>query len=127
MRRSSWLLVASAVALAGVLFLFVFPTSSWLAQRRDRHQVEAELRDVTARNQSLERRVRKLRTPAEIERIAREKYNLVDPGEEAFAILPPRRPAPATVRTSRGDEPARARHHRGGLWERVWSRAGALF
>ena len=80
--------VASVVALAGVLFLFVFPTSSWLAQRRDRHQVEAQLRRVTARNQSLERRVRLLRTPQEIERIAREKYNLVRPGEEAFAILP---------------------------------------
>jgi hypothetical protein len=109
-----------------VLFLFVFPTSSWLAQRRDRHHVEAELRAVTAHNQSLERRVRKLRTPAEIERIAREKYNLVRPGEEAFAILPPR-PAPVPAPARRGDEPARTRHHRGGLWERVWARAGALF
>jgi cell division protein FtsB len=125
-RRSSWLLVASAVALAGVLFLFVFPTSSWLAQRRDRHQVEAELRRLTVHNQSLEQRVRKLRTPEEIERIAREKYNLVRPGEQAFAILPPR-PAPVTAPARRGDERARERHHRGGLWERVWARAGALF
>ena len=126
MRRSSWLLVASVVALAGVLFLFVFPTSSWLAQRRDRHQVEAELRRVTERNQRLERRVRLLRTPQEIERIAREKYNLVRPGEEAFAILPPR-PAPPTVRASRADTRAREPRDHGGLWERVWARAGALF
>ena len=126
MRRSSWLLVASVVALAGVLFLFVFPTSSWLAQRRDRHQVEAELRRVTERNQRLERRVWLLRTPQEIERIAREKYNLVRPGEEAFAILPPR-PAPATAPARRGDARADERRERGGLWERVWARAGALF
>ena len=126
MRRSSWLLVASVVALAGVLFLFVFPTSSWLAQRRDRHQVEAELRRVTERNQRLERRVRLLRTPQEIERIAREKYNLVRPGEEAFAILPPR-PAPAPARARRTDTRAGEQRNRGGLWERVWARAGALF
>ena len=126
MRRSTWLLVASAVALAGVLFLFVFPTSSWLAQRRDRQQVEAELRRVTARNQSLQRRVRQLRTPEEIERIARAKYNLVRPGEEAFAILPAR-PAPAASPARRGDEQKRERRPGGGLWERVWARAGALF
>ena len=126
MRRSSWLLVASAVALAGVLFLFVFPTSSWLAQRRDRRQVETELRRVSAQNQRLERRVQQLRTPAEIERIARAKYNLVRPREEAFAILPPR-PAPATLPTRRVHERASKGRAGGGLWERVWARAGALF
>jgi cell division protein FtsB len=125
-RRSSWLLVASGVALAGVLFLFVFPTGSWLAQRRDRHQVEAELRLLTSQNRRLERRVRQLRTPAEIERIARAKYNLVRPGEEAFAILPPR-PAPATVPTRRVHGQASKGRAGGGLWERVWARAGALF
>jgi cell division protein FtsB len=125
-RRSSWLLIASAVALAAVLFLFVFPTSSWLAQRRDRHQVEAELRLLTAQNQSLERRVHQLRTPAEIERIARAKYNLVRPGEEAFAILPPRA-APATAPAGRAHEQATGGRPGGGLWERVWARARALF
>ena len=126
MRRSSWLLVASAVALAGVLFLFVFPTSSWLAQRRDRRQVETELRRVSAQNQRLERRVQQLRTPAEIERIARAKYNLVRPGEEAFAILPPR-PAPATAPARHVEAPASDGRHGEGLWERVWARSGALF
>jgi cell division protein FtsB len=124
-RRSSWLLLASAVALAGVLFLFVFPTSSWLAQRRDRHQVEAELHRLTARNQSLQRRVKQLRTPAEIERIARAKYNLVRPGEEAFAILPPR-PAPARAPVRPSDERTREGRHGGGLWERVWARATSV-
>jgi cell division protein FtsB len=125
-RRSSWLFVASAVALGGVLFLFVFPTSSWLAQRRDRQAVETELRLLTSHNRSLERRVRELRTPAEIERIARAKYNLVRPGEEAFAILPPR-PAPATAPTGRVHERASQGRPGGGLRERVWARAGALF
>jgi cell division protein FtsB len=125
-RRSSWLLVASAVALAGVLFLFVFPTSSWLAQRRERQQVASELRRAAANNQRLERRVRQLRTPEEIERIARAKYNLVRPGEEAFAILPPR-PAPATAPARRVGEQPSERRDGGGLWERVWARATSLF
>ena len=125
MRRSTWLMVASGVALAGVLFLFVFPTSSWLAQRRDRADVEAELRKVSTNNQRLERRVRQLRTPEEIERIARAKYNLVRPGEEAFAILPPR-PAPPAQPAKRSDERATEGRGGGGLWERVWSRATSV-
>jgi cell division protein FtsB len=124
-RRSSWLLVASAVALAGVLFLFVFPTSSWLAQRRERQQVASDLRTMAANNQTLERRVRQLRTPKEIERIARAKYNLVRPGEEAFAILPPR-PAPATAPPTRVGERPSERRRGGGLWERVWARATSV-
>jgi cell division protein FtsB len=124
-KRSTWLIVASAVALAGVLFLFVFPTSSWLAQRRDRADVAAELRRVSTNNQRLERRVRQLRTPEEIERIARAKYNLVRPGEEAFAILPPRPALPAKP-ASRSDERAIDGRDGGGLWERVWSRATAF-
>jgi cell division protein FtsB len=40
-----------------------------------------------------------LHTDAAIERLAREQYNLVKPGEEAYAILPAR-PAPSTTTTT---------------------------
>ena len=76
MRRSSWLFVASAVALGGVLFLFVFPTSSWLAQRRDRQAVETELRLLTSHNRSLERRVRVLSSPI-APRVLAHRYRIV--------------------------------------------------
>ena len=125
MRRSSWLLFASTVLLVGVLFVFVFPTSSLLAQRRDRAEVETQLRKLTTENRELEQRVLRLLTKEEIERIARSKYNLVRPGEEPFAILPPRAVARASAK--RTDERARERKADQGLWARVWSRASALF
>ena len=123
MRRSTWLVVASSVALVGVLFLFVFPTSSWLAQRRDREGVETELRQVSAENRLLEERVKRLHTKAEIERLARERFYLVRPNEEAFAIQP--RPAP--VKVTRAVENTEVPRQAKGLWEHVWTRAGALF
>ena len=123
MRRSTWLVLASAVALVGVLFLFVFPTSSLLAQRRDRQGVETELRQVTAENRLLGERVKRLHTPEEVERLARERFYLVRPNEEAFAIQP--RPAP--VKVTRAVDDAEAPREAKGLWERVWVRAGALF
>ena len=90
-RRSTWLVLASAVALVGVLFLFVFPTSSWLAQRRDRTRSRRELRQVTAENRLLERAGQATRTPKRRSSgIARRSTTSCVPGEEAFAILPPR-------------------------------------
>jgi cell division protein FtsB len=122
-RRSTWLALASAVALAGVLFLFVFPTSSLLAQRRERSSVASELRRLTAENRLLDERVKRLHTPEEVERLARERFYLVRPGEEAFAIQPP--PAPAVV-PREVDDATNASSRARGLWERVWARVGAL-
>ena len=45
-------------------------------------------------NKSLDQRVARLQDDAEIERLAREQYGLVKPGEEAYAILPSPSPAP---------------------------------
>jgi cell division protein FtsB len=116
-RRSTWVLLASAVALVGLLFLFVFPTSTWLNQRRDRREVEAQLSRLTRQNRELEERVRRLHTDAEIERLAREYYNLVRPGDQAFAILPAR-PVPRAPAAAR----SAPTHQRQGLWVRVWDR-----
>jgi cell division protein FtsB len=122
-RRSSWFLLACAIASIGVLFVFVFPTSSVLAQRRDRAQVAARLRDLTAQNRVLEARARRLVTPAEIERIAREKYDLVRQGEEKYVILPPQVPAPSVARPV---DDGHGRSGDDGLWARVWSRVTSL-
>jgi cell division protein FtsB len=87
-----WGLVVS-VALVGALFGFVFPTRTYLAQRAAAEQARERLAVLTAGNEALERRVEELRTPEEIEAVARRDYGLVRPGEEAYAILPPPPPA----------------------------------
>lgn len=92
MRRTPWAVVASVV-LIGVLFVAVFPSRTYLAQRRSIDAAEHTVAVLSKENDRLASRVQRLDTDAEIERLAREQYNLVRPGEEAYAILPSR-PAP---------------------------------
>ena len=90
------LVVAGLVAI-GLLFVAVFPARTYLDQRHQRQEVTAEMRATDARNKALEQRIKSLNTDAEVERLAREQYNLVRPGEEAYAILPSRQPPPAAT------------------------------
>lgn len=79
------------------LVVGVFPTRTYLHQQ---DQISAEamrVQALTAENEKLSKRVEQLHTDAEIERLAREQYNLVRPGEDAYAILPgPADPQPET-------------------------------
>jgi cell division protein FtsB len=91
MRRRIWIVLASIV-FAAALFLFVFPTRTYLAQRESLAGAEERLDVLERENELLEQRIAVLGQDAEIERIAREQYNLVRPGEEAYAVLPPPEP-----------------------------------
>jgi cell division protein FtsB len=73
-----------------VVFLVagVFPTRTYLHQREEIATAEAKLQILSVENEKLGERVEQLHTDREIERLAREQYNLVRPGEEAYAILP---------------------------------------
>ena len=114
MRRRGWAVVVTLVAV-GVLFVAVFPTRTWLGQRTELQATQRRLQVLSTENAELAARVQRLNTDAEIERLAREQYNLVRPGEEAYAILPspppPRPVAPAAPPAE--DDP--------GLWSRVWA------
>jgi cell division protein FtsB len=80
--------VGGSVVVCGVLAVAVFPTSTYLDQRRDTSEAEERLAVLRAQNEAYESRIERLQTVEEIERIAREQYNLVFPGEEAYAVLP---------------------------------------
>ena len=66
----------------------VFPTRSFLDQRPDVGATKERLDVLREQNEALSERIEALSTPEEIERLAREQYNLVHPGEEAYAVLP---------------------------------------
>ena len=107
-RRAIWPFVAS-VAVVAVLLLGVLPTRAWLDQRDRIRAEEAKLHVLSRENQRLTSRVQELHTDAEIERLAREQYNLVRPGEEAYAILPApgsAAPAPKKATVQAKDEPS---------------------
>ena len=81
--------VLVTVLFLGVLLGGVFPTRTWLAQRSATEGAEEQLAVLREQNDVLEERVALLHRDTEIERLAREQYNLVRPGEEAYAVLPP--------------------------------------
>jgi hypothetical protein len=75
-------------ALCAVLAFAVFPTSTYLDQRANTSEAEERLAVLRAQNEAYEERIDELQEQEEVERLAREQYNLVFPGEEAYAVLP---------------------------------------
>ena len=78
------------------LFVFVFPTSSYLAQARQVNKARHDLAVLRAQNHTLANEASKLQSNSEIERIARERYNMALPGERLFSIVP----TPSTTTTT---------------------------
>jgi len=124
LRRAVWPLLVSVV-LVGVLFAAVFPTRTYLAQRTSISRAEKQLDVLDEQNRELERRAARLRSDAEIERLAREQYNLVKPGEEAYAVLPP--PAAPGEETPRVNRPKRDSDDDGNIAQRAWRAITSIF
>jgi len=77
-----------ALGFVAILFLFVFPIRSYLAQR---HQLAAMEHDVTSlqqQNAKMEVEAQQLQQPSEIERRARQQFHMHYPGEQLFQVMP---------------------------------------
>jgi len=98
MDRPARISVASLVFVA-MMFLFVFPTRSYLAQQRQVRSARHAVAVLHAQNAQLAREAKRLQTPAEIERLARSQFNMVFPGEQAYNVVPPRGVATTTTTT----------------------------
>jgi cell division protein FtsB len=85
-----------AAVLVGVLFVFVYPTRTFLDQHDQVNKARAQLDLLRSENAKLDAEKQRLNQDDEIERIAREYYGLVKPGEIPFVILP----APTTTTTT---------------------------
>ncbi len=83
--------VAVVLALAVVVLagLAVLPARTWWTQRQSLNQSRAELAQVEEEVADLEARHELLQTDAEVERLARQDYDLVYPGEESYRLVPP--------------------------------------
>jgi cell division protein FtsB len=91
-----------SVALAGLLVYAVFPVRTYLNQRSETNRAREQLEVVSEENDRLEQRADELRDPETIEEIARRDHNLVMPGEESYAILPPPEQAPEDTSNAGG-------------------------
>ncbi|MGH9279860.1 MAG: FtsB family cell division protein [Acidimicrobiales bacterium] len=122
MRHRPWL-VASLVALIGVVLLAVFPVRAYIDQQRQRDDLAQSLLTLTAENQRLSERVTWLQQPDTIERLARDRYQLVRPGEEAYAILPDAADPPVVAPAAAPAETAPVHKN----WvSRVWSKITSI-
>jgi cell division protein FtsB len=92
-RRGTVITAFVAVAAVALLFTFVYPTRSFLDQRASIKDAHARLEFLRSENARLAKQAQKLSDDAEIEKLAREQYGLVKPGEQSFVILP----APTTT------------------------------
>ncbi len=81
-------LALAALALVAILFVFVFPTRSYLAQRRQVSSAQHDVNVLREQNDKLAALAARLQTPAEIERMAREQFHLVFPGEQVYDVVP---------------------------------------
>jgi cell division protein FtsB len=103
-RRMVWAprtrIAVASLALVAMMFLFVFPTRSYLAQKRQIGQAAHAVEVLEAQNEVLARQASRLKTRSEIERLAREQFNMVMPGEQAYNVVEtPGSPSDTTTTT----------------------------
>ena len=119
-RRRAIRVGLASLTLVAVLFLFVLPARTYLGQRRSLSDASTRVQVLGRENAKLAQQVQVLQTDAEIERLARQQYGLVKPGEEAYAILPPKAPPGPTTTTTAPPDPPPAHRGHSGLLARVW-------
>ncbi len=91
-RTTIALLVATALAVGYLLFV---PVRDYLEQQAATDDAEQQLEQLEAEIADLETRRDELSDPEQIERVAREEFNMGFPGEDVFAVLPaPPEPLP---------------------------------
>jgi cell division protein FtsB len=89
-------LAVASLVLIGALFLFVFPTTAVLDQRSKLSDAKERLSVLEEQTRRLAEESERVRSDAEIERLARDRFNMVKPGEQAWAVVP----APTTTTTT---------------------------
>jgi cell division protein FtsB len=93
-RRTRVLLVGSAVVSALILVAW-FPAGSLYRQQHGLASANAQLHQLHQEDAALTQERKNLSDAAEIARIAREQYQLVSAGQQAYEVLPPSGTAPA--------------------------------
>ena len=88
--------VLATLVFVAVLVVAVFPTRSYLAQRRSVSAATSQLAQLQHDNDAMRAEAAKLRTKAEIEQLAAQNYGMALPGQEVYHVLPAPQP-PLTV------------------------------
>jgi cell division protein FtsB len=87
--RSRRLLLGGSVLFSAVVLFAWFPASSLLSAHSNLKATQAQLASLHAQDAALAQEQKNLTDTNEIERIAREQYQLVSPSQQAYEVLPP--------------------------------------
>ncbi len=87
-RRWALPVVLAGLAITVVVTFAIMPVRIWLDQRESLGEAREDLAEVQAEVDELNAQHSLLETDAEVERQARENFDLVYPGEESYRILP---------------------------------------
>lgn len=88
-RPALWIGTLVLIMIGLALVTTVIPFRQIVEQQNRLEAASADLNSVQAENEILDQEVAALNTPAEIERLARQKLGYVMPGETAYVILEP--------------------------------------
>lgn len=69
-----------------IMFIYVYPIRAYYVQKNDQRIEQHKLDILKEANQKMRKERSNLSTDSEIEKIAREQYHLVKPGEEAYIV-----------------------------------------
>ncbi len=86
--RRRRVVVGAAAVVATFVLAIGFPFSALLSQHRQLSAAAAQLSSVRRENQQLSLQAQQLSSKTEIERRARQDFQLVQPGQTLFALLP---------------------------------------
>ncbi len=103
------LLVGLAIVLAGV-----FPFRQLIAQERLVDNTRTKLDALVVENEALQAQIDAAQSPSELERIAREEYGMVRPGETGYVVELDGGPVPDAVVNQSEEIDSRS------LLERFW-------
>jgi cell division protein FtsB len=87
-RRRALAGLVVTVMLVAVLLFAVFPTRTWLAQRREAAAAQQELDEVRAQRATTKQATERFKTDEYIEKTATADFGYVYPGQELYPILP---------------------------------------
>jgi cell division protein FtsL len=87
--RLSGLLVIGVLTAVVVTAAGIFPFHQILGQRDSVALAERQLEALQDENRRLEAEIAALETPEEVERLARERFGLVRPGETSYVVVTP--------------------------------------
>jgi cell division protein FtsB len=103
------LLVGLAIVLAGV-----FPFRQLIAQERLVENTRGKLDALVVENEAIQSQIDAVQSPSELERIAREQYGMVRPGETSYIVELDGGPVPQAVVDSEQEFDSRS------LLQRFW-------